>query len=53
MKDLLPDLCDHYDKDIQLLPLSLHNYGSKTFFYGKAVTLRCFEDNSLVHDIFS
>lgn len=53
MKDLLPDLCDHYGQDVRWLPLSLHDYGGRAIFYGEVVTLRCFEDNSLVRNIVS
>lgn len=53
MKDLLPDLCDHYGEDVRWLPLVTNDYGGRTIFYGEVVTLRCFEDNSLVQDIVS
>lgn len=53
MNDLLPDLCDHYEQDVRWLPLVLNDYGGKKIFYGEVVTLRCFEDNSLVRDIVS
>ncbi len=53
MKDLLPDLCDHYEQAIHFLPLTCNDYGGKPIFYGQCVTLRCFEDNSLVRDILS
>ncbi|PSW19011.1 putative 4-hydroxy-4-methyl-2-oxoglutarate aldolase [Photobacterium sanctipauli] len=53
MNDLLPDLCDHYEQDIHWLPLAMHDYGGRKVFYGEVVTLRCFEDNSLVRDIVS
>ncbi|MDO6497846.1 putative 4-hydroxy-4-methyl-2-oxoglutarate aldolase [Photobacterium sanguinicancri] len=53
MKDLLPDLCDHYEQDVRWLPLSFVDYGGKSIFFGEVVTLRCFEDNSLVRDIVS
>ena len=53
MKDLLPDLCDHYEQDVSWLPLIFQNYGGKKIFYGEVVTLRCFEDNSLVREIVS
>ncbi|MCD9552292.1 putative 4-hydroxy-4-methyl-2-oxoglutarate aldolase [Photobacterium carnosum] len=53
MKDLLPDLCDYYAQDIRLLPLTLHDYGCNSPFWGQIVTLRCFEDNSLVRDLLS
>lgn len=53
MLDLLPDLCDHYEQDVRWLPLTLHDYGGRSLFYGEVVTLRCFEDNSLVREIVS
>ncbi|OAN14127.1 ribonuclease activity regulator protein RraA [Photobacterium jeanii] len=53
MKDLLPDLCDHYEQDVRWLPQTFVDYGGKSIFFGEVVTLRCFEDNSLVRDIVS
>ncbi|MEC6883119.1 putative 4-hydroxy-4-methyl-2-oxoglutarate aldolase [Photobacterium piscicola] len=53
MKDLLPDLCDCYAQDIRFLPLMLRDYGCHTPFWGQIVTLRCFEDNSLVRNLLS
>ncbi|MGF1685547.1 putative 4-hydroxy-4-methyl-2-oxoglutarate aldolase [Photobacterium japonica] len=53
MKDLTPDLCDHYENAVRWLPLSLQSYGGRDVFFGETVTLRCFEDNSLVRDIVS
>ncbi|MCG7587728.1 putative 4-hydroxy-4-methyl-2-oxoglutarate aldolase [Photobacterium sp. OFAV2-7] len=53
MLDLLPDLCDRFGQDVRWLPLTMHDYGGRKVFYGEVVTLRCFEDNSLVRDIVS
>lgn len=53
MNDLLPDLCDVYEKEVQLLSMVMNDYGSRQPFWGQIVTLRCFEDNSLVRDILS
>jgi len=53
MLDLLPDLCDQYGQDVRWLPLTMLDYGGRKVFYGEVVTLRCFEDNSLVRDIVS
>ncbi|UTM56819.1 putative 4-hydroxy-4-methyl-2-oxoglutarate aldolase [Photobacterium sp. CCB-ST2H9] len=53
MKDLLPDLCDHYEQDVRWLPLQHRDFGGKPVFYGEVVTLRCFEDNSLVREILN
>lgn len=45
-----PDLCDEYEDTIQVVDPSLgfRNFGAKTHFGGEVVTLKCFEDNSLV-----
>ncbi|HIF9274404.1 TPA: putative 4-hydroxy-4-methyl-2-oxoglutarate aldolase [Photobacterium damselae] len=51
--DLLPDLCDAYEDKILWLPVTWQDYGGKSAFSGQIVTLRCFEDNSLVRDILS
>ncbi|MGF1725982.1 putative 4-hydroxy-4-methyl-2-oxoglutarate aldolase [Photobacterium nomapromontoriensis] len=53
MKDLTPDLCDHFEQDVRWLPLALNDYGGRGVFYGEVVTLRCFEDNSLVRNIIA
>lgn len=53
MLDLLPDLCDtHFDQLKVMDPLFQH-FGSKTIFTGQAVTVKCFEDNSLVKALAS
>ncbi|KLV04389.1 ribonuclease activity regulator protein RraA [Photobacterium aquae] len=51
--DITPDLCDHYEQEVRWLPLSMQDYGGRSVFYGQVVTLRCFEDNSLVRDILA
>ena len=47
MLDLLPDLCDQHGDALQVAEPLFHDYGGKPLFYGEAVTLSCFEDNSL------
>ncbi|XQW86114.1 putative 4-hydroxy-4-methyl-2-oxoglutarate aldolase [Thalassotalea piscium] len=46
--DLLPDLCDLYPDNVHVLSQQFNDYGQIKIFYGQAVTLQCFEDNSLV-----
>jgi regulator of ribonuclease activity A len=42
-----PDLSDNFD-DVRALELSFVNYGAVRCFSGKVVTIKCYEDNSLV-----
>lgn len=42
------DLCDIYGKQIEVLPPIFRHYGGKRMFYGSVVTVRTFDDNSLV-----
>ncbi|WP_448211824.1 putative 4-hydroxy-4-methyl-2-oxoglutarate aldolase [Colwellia sp. MEBiC06753] len=46
--DLLPDLCDLYPEDVSVLEQQFNHYGQHMVFYGQAVTVKCFEDNSVV-----
>lgn len=48
MLDLLPDLCDEFPDQVNVLQPLFSHFGSKPIFYGKVVTIKCFEDNSLV-----
>ena len=51
MLDLLPDLCDqHFDKLSVMDPI-FQSYGKATIFSGQAVTVKCFEDDSLVKEL--
>ncbi|WP_413166116.1 putative 4-hydroxy-4-methyl-2-oxoglutarate aldolase [Aeromonas salmonicida] len=51
MLDLLPDLCDQYGDTLQVADPLFHDFGGKPLFYGQAVTLSCYEDNSLVREL--
>ncbi|MGX5833775.1 putative 4-hydroxy-4-methyl-2-oxoglutarate aldolase [Aeromonas piscicola] len=51
MLDLLPDLCDQHGDALQVADPLFHNFGGKQLFYGQAVTLSCYEDNSLVREL--
>lgn len=43
-----PDLCDEAGDGVQVLAPLLKNFGARTSFGGRIVTIKCFEDNSLV-----
>ena len=45
------DLCDAHSEKIQILSPGLLSYGGKTQFCGPIVTLKLFEDNSLLRDL--
>ncbi|MGY6037880.1 putative 4-hydroxy-4-methyl-2-oxoglutarate aldolase [Aeromonas sp. AE23HZ002T15] len=51
MLDLLPDLCDEHPDSVQVAEPLFRDYGGKALFHGEAVTLSCFEDNSLVREL--
>lgn len=51
MLDLLPDLCDQHGDTLQVADPLFHDFGGKPLFYGQAVTLSCYEDNSLVREL--
>ncbi len=44
----VPDLCDEYSETVQVLEPIFSNYGGRERFSGPIVTVKCFEDNSLV-----
>ncbi|MCP4411659.1 MAG: putative 4-hydroxy-4-methyl-2-oxoglutarate aldolase [Gammaproteobacteria bacterium] len=46
-----PDLCDAFPEHIKVVDPIFHNYGGKDTFFGKIVTVKCFEDNSKVKDL--
>ena len=49
----IPDLCDEYSDQIQVMKPVLHNLGGKKQFFGRIVTLSCPEDNSKVREQLS
>jgi regulator of ribonuclease activity A len=48
MNFTIPDICDEYLPDLQVLDPLFTNYGGRNKFYGEIVTVKCFEDNSMV-----
>ncbi|MCI3945100.1 ribonuclease activity regulator protein RraA [Pseudomonas syringae] len=50
MHYLTPDLCDAYPDQVQVVEPMFSNFGGRDSFGGQIVTLKCFEDNSLVRE---
>ena len=50
MTDITPDLCDLHADLVRVLEPMLVNYGGCEVFSGEIVTVKCFEDNSLVKE---
>jgi regulator of ribonuclease activity A len=48
MKISTPDLCDAYADDVRVCELPFRSFGGRASFRGQVVTVKCFEDNSLV-----
>jgi regulator of ribonuclease activity A len=46
----VPDLCDDFFDEITVLEPIFTDYGGRSKFSGEIVTIKCFEDNSLVRD---
>lgn len=44
----VPDICDEYLPQLQVLEPLFRPYGGRLKFCGEIVTIKCFEDNSLV-----
>ncbi len=46
-----PDLCDMHEDQVRVLEPIFNNYGGRAAFFGQAVTIKCFEDNSVVKEL--
>jgi regulator of ribonuclease activity A len=44
------DLCDLYPELVRIVEPIFRNFGGKSSFSGQIVTVRCFEDNSIVRE---
>jgi regulator of ribonuclease activity A len=44
----IPDICDEFSDRLQILEPVFTEFGGKHKFSGEVVTIKCFEDNSLV-----
>lgn len=47
------DLYDRYGDEARVLPPILHDFGGRSSFGGRVVTVKCFEDNSRVKEILA
>ncbi len=50
MQDLLPDLCDEFPDLVTVVEPMFANFGGRESFGGQIVTIKAFEDNSLVRE---
>ncbi len=48
MTSSVPDLCDEYADEVQVVEPIFRDYGKKLNFSGVIETVKCFEDNTLV-----
>ena len=48
-----PDLCDSYPDLVTVVEPIFNNYGGKKSYGGEIVTVKCFEDNSVVKETAS
>jgi regulator of ribonuclease activity A len=46
----VPDICDEFIEEITVLEPLFSDFGGRSKFSGEIVTIKCFEDNSLVRD---
>ena len=45
-----PDLCDEFPEAVSVAEPGFHNFGNIRCFSGEIVTIKCYEDNSLVRE---
>ncbi len=50
MDFVTPDLCDQYSDTVSVVEPLFINYGQRCCFSGEIVTVKCFEDNSVVKE---
>ncbi|MCQ4270148.1 MULTISPECIES: ribonuclease E activity regulator RraA [Pseudomonas] len=50
MQYVTPDLCDAYPDLVHVVEPMFANFGGRNSFGGEIVTIKCFEDNSLVKE---
>jgi regulator of ribonuclease activity A len=48
MENLTPDLCDKYSDLVRVVEPIFSNFGGRSSFGGEIVTVKCFEDNSVI-----
>jgi regulator of ribonuclease activity A len=47
----LPDICDEFDEEVRVFDPLFQDFGARRRFCGEIVTVKCYEDNSLVRDL--
>ena len=47
----VPDICDEYPEEVAVLDPLFSDFGGRRKFCGEIVTVKCFEDNSLVKEL--
>jgi regulator of ribonuclease activity A len=47
----VPDICDNFPEDISVLEPQFREFGKRPCFCGEIVTIKCFEDNSLLREL--
>jgi regulator of ribonuclease activity A len=50
VEDLLPELCDQFPELVQVVEPMFANFGGREAFGGEIVTIKAYEDNSLVRE---
>lgn len=50
MTIVTPDLCDDFPENIRVVEPMFQNFGGRKAFGGEIVTVKCFEDNSVVKE---
>lgn len=50
MEDLLPELCDQFPELVKVVEPMFANFGGRDIFGGEIVTIKAYEDNSLVRE---
>ncbi len=48
-----PDLCDQFPEQVRVLDPVFSSYGGQAQFFGEVVTIKCFEDNSVVKQLLN
>lgn len=51
MGQSLPDICDEFEEEIRVFDPLFRDFGARRRFCGEIVTVKCYEDNSLVKDL--
>lgn len=46
-----PDICDQYPDEVSVLDPIFKDFGGRSRFFGEVITIKCFEDNSVVKSL--